>query len=147
VFKLALSREIEIEASAERVWEILTDFDAFPTWNPFIRSLRGTLEPGGRLEAVLQPGDSRPMTFRPTLLVADEARELRWLGRVLAPGLFDGEHRFAIEPIGEGRVRFVQSERFGGLLLPLMRGSLERDAMRGFEEMNAALKVRAEAGN
>ena len=84
------------------------------------------------------------MRFRPKVLVADPPRELRWLGHLLFPGLFDGEHRFAIHPLPGDRVRFEQSERFSGLLVPLLRKGLERDTKRGFVEMNAALKQRAE---
>ena len=85
------------------------------------------------------------MSFRPTVLVADPNRELRWLGHLWVRGLFDGEHSFSIEPLGEGRVRFVQRERVGGLLLPLLSKMLDRDTRRGFEEMNQALKLRSES--
>ena len=84
------------------------------------------------------------MTLRPTVSVADSERELRWNGHLLLPGLLDAEHRFWIEPISNGRVRFHQSERFRGILVPLLREFLDRDTQRGFEEMNAALKARAE---
>jgi hypothetical protein len=79
------------------------------------------------------------------VLAAEPARELRWLGHFLVPGLFDGEHRLAIEPLGEGRVRFVQEERFTGVLVGLFAGSLDRNTKRGFEAMNEALKARVEA--
>src|SRR5437870_334548 len=69
-------------------------------------------------------------------------RELRWLGRLGLPRLFDGEHIFQIEPLGPTRTRFIQRERFRGLLVPLMARSLNRDARRGFEEMNHALQAR-----
>ena len=78
------------------------------------------------------------------VLVADRPRELRWLGRVLMPGIFTGEHRFVIHPVGGDRVRFEQSERFTSILIPFFRAGLERDAKRGFVEMNAALKQRTE---
>jgi hypothetical protein len=84
------------------------------------------------------------MRFSPVVLAAHEERELRWLGRFLLPGVFDGEHRFAIEPLGPGKVRFQQSERFSGILVGLLRASLDRDTLRGFEEMNRALKRRVE---
>ena len=86
------------------------------------------------------------MTFRPSVLVADSERELRWLGRLLVPGVFDGEHRFQIQALTGGKVLFQQSETFSGLLVPLFRSRLDRDTKRGFEEMNLALKARAEAG-
>lgn len=140
-----LQTEIEIDAAPERVWSILTDFAAYPEWNPFIRFIRGAAEQGARLEVRIQPSGTKGMTFRPSVVVADAGREFRWLGRLLLPGIFDGEHRFVIEPIAAGKVRFQQSERFNGILVPIFRGSLDRDTKRGFEEMNRALKARAEA--
>ena len=60
------------------------------------------------------------------------------------PGLFGGEHSFVIQPLRENRVRFVQKEAFRGLLVPLVARSLDNSTLRGFEEMNRALKDRAE---
>jgi hypothetical protein len=83
------------------------------------------------------------MSFKPTVLAAEPGRELRWLGRFLVPGLLDGEHRFAIEPLPEGRSRFIQSERFTGLLVRPLRNTLRKTEL-GFEQMNEALRLRAE---
>jgi hypothetical protein len=69
---------------------------------------------------------------------------LRWIGHLLIPGLFDGEHIFTIEPLGANRVRFVQREIFSGLLVPLFAKGLDTDTQRGFGEMNQALKAQAE---
>ena len=84
------------------------------------------------------------MRMRPTVLAAKRPQELRWLGHLGVPGLFDGEHRFRIEPLGTDRVRFVQEERFSGLLAPLVLRFVERGTRQGFEAMNQALKARAE---
>lgn len=139
-----LHTEIEIQAPAERVWEVLTDVASYPEWNPFIRSITGRPAPGERLETRLEPPGGRGMTFKPKVLNAEPSRELRWLGHLLVPGLFDGEHSFTIEPLEENRVRFVQREAFKGWLVPLFARSLETNTHRGFEEMNRALKERAE---
>jgi hypothetical protein len=139
-----LHSQIEINASAERVWGILTDFASYPQWNPFIRRIIGELKVGERLEVRLEPPDSRGMTLRPTVLSAEPHRQLRWLGHLLVPGLFDGEHTLATEPLDENRVRFVQHEVFKGVLVPLVARSLA-NTLRGFEEMNGALKEQAEA--
>jgi len=85
------------------------------------------------------------MTFRPRVLAVEANRELRWLGSFLVRGLFDGEHAFLIERIGTVRVRFVQRERFTGILVPLFGKGLTATRL-GFEEMNLALKARAEGG-
>jgi len=138
-----LKDEVKINATGERVWQILTDFDAYPQWNPFIRSIQGKAEKGARLTARIQPSGAMGMTFRPRVLRAEPGRELRWLGRLGVPCLFDGEHSFRIEPQETG-VTFIQEESFRGLLVPLLSRSLGRDTLRGFREMNQALKHRAE---
>jgi hypothetical protein len=140
-----LHTEIEIDAPAKRVWELLTDFASYPQWNPFIRQISGRLAPGEHLRARLEPPGGRAMTFKPKVLRAEPNRELRWLGHLLLPGVLDGEHSFTIEPLEENHVRFVQREAFKGLLVPLFARSLESNTQRGFEEMNHALKELAEA--
>jgi hypothetical protein len=139
-----LRKDIPIAAPPERVWEVLTDFESYPSWNPFIRGVTGRPATGTELEVRIHPPGGRPMTFRPTVLTADAPRELRWLGRVVLPGVFDGEHIFQIEPSGDGGSRFVQRERFRGLLVPLFGATL-RKTEAGFAAMNDALKRRAEA--
>jgi hypothetical protein len=140
-----ISSEVEIRASAEKVWSLLTDFASFHQWNPFIRWVKGEAKPGTRLHVRIQPSGASGMTFRPTVLKADPNRELRWLGQLLLPGLFDGEHIFQIEKLEAERVRFSQREIFTGIFVPLMARSLDKDTRRGFQEMNLALKKMAEA--
>jgi hypothetical protein len=136
--------EIEIHASPQKVWQVLTDFDHFQDWNPFIRAVRGKAETGTRLEVQLQPPGGKPMTFRPKVLKVEEGHELRWLGHFLVPGLFDGQHTFKIESMENGRVRFIQREKFRGILVPFLSRSLDGQTKRGFKQMNEALKARAE---
>jgi hypothetical protein len=138
-----LRREIEIDAPPDRVWKVLADFEAYPDWNPFIPHIAGRLEQGARLEVRIAPPGGRAMTFKPTVQAVEPERELRWLGRLLVPGLFDGDHSLRVEPLGDGRSRFTQSERFSGLLVGLFKGAL-RKTDAGFEEMNQALRSRAE---
>jgi hypothetical protein len=138
-----LHTSIEIESTRQQVWEILTDFPSYPEWNPFIRSVVGEAVAGAKLRVRIQPPGGRGLTFRPRVLVAEPERELRWLGHLLVPRVFDGEHSFKIEQIDERRVKFDQAERFTGALVPLFGRTLE-PTRRGFEAMNEALKRRAE---
>lgn len=136
---------IEIAAPAERVWSVLLDFARHREWNPFVRSIEGRAEVGQKLTVSIQPPGGRGMTFRPTLLEVQPNRRLRWLGHFLFRGIFDGEHYFEIETLGANQVRFIHGERFSGLLVSVFRSSLEAGTRAGFEEMNRALKARAEA--
>ena len=93
----------------------------------------------------MKPPKGMGMTIKPTVLKADEGREFRWVGHLLVSGLFDGEHYFTIESLEGNRVRFSQGEIFTGILVPLI-GLLGvfKNTKLGFEEMNQALKARAE---
>lgn len=139
-----LHTQVDIQATPERVWEVLTDFAAYPEWNPFMIQASGTAVQGERLTVRMQPAGGRAMTFRPTVLEAAPQQRLRWIGRVLFPGVFDGEHSFTIEPLGQGSVRLTQQEEYRGVLVPLMAGSLDRRTLPAFEQMNRSLKRRAE---
>jgi hypothetical protein len=139
-----LRSQIEIGAPAERVWQVLTDFPAYPDWNPFIRRVNGLPEVDEQLVVRMRPSGTRGLTFRPTVMKVEPNRQLRWLGHLLVPGLFDGEHIFEIEELDRDRVLFIQREIFKGLLVPLLARSLDRDTQRGFEEMNRALREKAE---
>jgi hypothetical protein len=139
-----IETSIDIEAPATRVWSILTAFSAYPVWNPFIIAAEGEPRPGTRLKITIAPPGRRPMTFRPVVILAVPEQELRWLGRLFMPGLFDGEHDFRLEE-ANAACRFHHSERFSGVLLPLFGDGLLKATRQGFKAMNAALKKRAEA--
>lgn len=139
-----IEHHIDINASPAVVWKHLADTAAYGQWNPFVRRLSGELSEGATLTIRVAPPGGRAMTLKPTVLAAEVGRELRWLGHFLVPGLFDGEHSFLLEELSGGRTRLVQAERFRGLLVGLSGATLEKTRL-GFEQMNRALKQRAEA--
>lgn len=136
--------EIVIQASPERVWEIFSDFEKYPTWNPFVKQIRGKIEVGQQIEVRIQPPLQKPMRFRPTIRRHQQGRELIWLGSVLIKGLFDGEHRFQLHDNRDGTCTFIQSEKFNGLLTVFFGKKFEQNIQRGFQAMNESLKTRAE---
>lgn len=138
-----IETDIDINAPASRVWVFLTDFAQMPSWNPFIKSISGNLAQGARLAVHIAPPGSSGMHFKPTVLSVRPERELRWLGHLLVPGIFDGEHYFLLEPVGENRTRLTQGEKFSGLLVGLLASTLAATGA-GFKAMNTALKQKAE---
>ena len=119
------------------------DFDAYQSWNPFIRNLKGDARVGSRLEVVIAPPGGKPQTFRPLVLEVVPNRVFAWRGSLPIPGLFTGEHRFSIADEGPG-TRFTHAEGFSGLLVPFVSRVLSATES-GFQAMNDALKARAEA--
>ena len=139
-----LRTTIDIDTPASVVWDVLTDLDAYPDWNPFIVSASGTVATGERLVNRVEPPGGRGMTFKPTVTEVEDGRTFEWLGRLGMPGIFDGRHRFELSE-RDGRTTLEHSEEFSGILVRFMRKSLDRHSLDGFEAMNAALKERAEA--
>jgi hypothetical protein len=139
-----LSVTTTIAAPPAVVWEVLTDTAGHSAWNPFLTEFAGELAVGRRLRVRIAPPGGRAMTFRPVVTAAEPERELAWLGRAGLPGLFDGAHSFTLAPRPDGGTELTQSERFRGLLVPLMRTALRRTEA-GFTAMNEALRDRAES--
>jgi len=133
----------DIEATPDRIWKVLMDFDAYPEWNPFVVGIEGTPAEGERLTVHLAPPGKKPARFRPTVMEVSEGRAFEWLGSVWFKGVFDGRHRFEITPTETG-ARFDHSERFSGILRPIVLRLIGEQTTAGFEAMNAALKERAE---
>ena len=99
-----LVSQIDIDATAEQVWKVLTDLAAYPAWNPFIVSAVGAAEVGSTVTLRMQPVDARAVTLKPTVLEATPGHRLRWRGRLGITGIFDAEHVFTITSRGEGGV-------------------------------------------
>jgi len=135
---------IDIGASPEIVWRVLTHFSSYPKWNPFIREVHGKPEQGERLKVRLRLSKRRSYRLSPRVIKAIPAMELHWRGKLLFGGLFDGEHSFIIIPNGVMGVKFIQRERFTGLLVPMLLPFIARKTRQGFERMNLALKKIAE---
>ena len=141
---MKIKTEILINTTTDKVWRILTDFDKYPGWNPFIKYIKGTVETGRQIEVRIEPPGAKGMVFKPTVLAVETEKELRWLGHLLFPGLFDGEHSFKIIDNKNGTSTFIHSEHFKGILVPLFKKQLTINTKKGFELMNEKLKELAE---
>ncbi|WP_416838343.1 SRPBCC family protein [Haloferax sp. DFSO52] len=140
-----LTTSIEIDAPPEQVWAVLIDFDHYDEWNPFMRIV-GRANEGATLVVRLMPPGGGESAFEPDVTRSEKNREFGWLGHLVVPGLFDGEHRFRLEPLDDGeRTRFEHSETFSGILAGITLRFIREKTEAGFEAMNEALKVRVES--
>ena len=136
-----IKTEIVINASPDKVWAILNDFNNYPKWNPFIKSIKGEVKVGNKITVRIEPPNTKGMTFKPKVLAYETNKELRWIGHLLFTGLFDGEHKFVLIDNENGTTTFRQSEKFKGIFVGLL--SIE-NTKKGFEAMNEKIKELAE---
>ena len=141
---LEIKTEIIIQATPSKLWQILTNFEHYPIWNPFIQSIEGNGKVGEKLVVKIKPPGAKGMTFKPKILTVEKDKELSWIGHLLFPGLFDGLHKFEIRDNGDDTSLFLQSEKFKGLLVPFFRNQLNTQTRKGFLQMNNQLKLLAE---
>ncbi|MDE3262149.1 MAG: SRPBCC domain-containing protein [Acidobacteriota bacterium] len=140
---VAASDPVEIEAPAERVWDILVDFDRYGEWNPFTTRVEASLEIGApvmlhvRLGWLKRKQPERIETVEPPHLLA-------WGVTMGARFLLVARREQRLEPLGANRCRYVTTDETHGLLTPLVALLFGRLIRQGFNDLAAALKTRAE---
>jgi len=138
----SMKATVDINAPPDAVWDVVSDLEHYHCWNPFFVRASGTLRAGNELDLTMQPVGKGAQRFSPEVLELEAGRRIVWRGRLLMPGLFDGRHVFTVERRGATASRFTQEESFGGIFVPFVGFEPYR---AGWERMNRALKVRAEA--
>lgn len=111
--------EIEIEATPDTVWDVLTTIDRWPSWNPAVKSMsmQGPLAPGSVFRWKAGPG-----TITSTIRRVEPQRLIAWTGKTLG---IRAIHVYRLEP-RDGRT-FVQTEEsYSGIVARLLRGSLQK---------------------
>jgi hypothetical protein len=139
--------ETDIAAPPSKVWAILTDLAAYARWNPLLSKARGIPAVGETIRFELSLGGPVKMPTSAEVLVADENRELRWIGpaapRVLRK-VVSGEHYFVLDGSRPGHTHLAHGEEFRGLVVPSRGGVLRNVLTPRYEALTAAIKARAE---
>lgn len=133
--KHQISTKIKINAPKEKVWNILTAFDRYPTWDLFIKSITGNIAVGEKFHVHIDT-----MNFKPTVLVYNEFQEFTWLGHFIFSGIFDGKHSFLLTENNDKSTTLEQSEEFSGILVRFMKNKLNNEVLAKFKLMNEKLK-------
>ncbi|WP_068921397.1 SRPBCC family protein [Planobispora rosea] len=110
--QLTSSSALVVDAPAERVWEIMADLAAWPSWSNLEIVELGAVRPGAPFRWKLNG-----VPIRSRFAVVDPGRELTWTGVFLAYRAVD---RHVLEPLDDGRTRVTVEESFAGPLAPLV---------------------------
>ncbi len=138
-FQMSCSIKATIQATPEKVWSLLTGAAAFPKWNSTVTQLDGEIA-DGKVLAIRVPSAPKQV-FKPKVAILEPGRVMTWSDG-FAP-MFRGVRTFTLTPVAGGATEFSMSERFSGLMLPMIKGSLP-DFGPIFETYAADLKRAAE---
>jgi len=131
----AYSTRIDIDAPADQVWDVVTDFASYKDWNPLLSHVEGELA----VESQLQVKPTfMPMTVPATVMVADKPNHFEWEDHVPL-NLLKPVFSIHLLKLSENRTRVVISETFTGRLLPIMRRRLDQQMPPLYEAMSEAL--------
>lgn len=139
-----VTSEIVINTQSSRVWDILVNLEKYVAWNPFIKEAEGDVKGDALLRVYIAPPDQKGRTIRPRIGRLVENSELRLQSRFLLPGIFDTEYIFELVPITHNSIKFVQRAVVSGILVPFYSSRILPGVKKGFDEMNYAIKQRAE---
>ena len=138
----SIQTEIIINASTERVWNLLTDFTNYSSWNSFIISIEGRLEKGTQLKNTMMVNGKKNV-FKPTITEVKPNQYFEWLGK-LPLNTFNGRHYFELESIGPNQTKLIHGEKFSGWLRAIIMKSIGEATRNNFIKMNKELKDLAE---
>jgi hypothetical protein len=139
-----IETNIVIDSTPQKVWNILTNFKEYELWNPFMTKVIGDANLGSKIEVNIKTMNGKKRTYYPIITKCETNSELRWKGKSILPGVFDGERIFVLERSVDDKVSFSHKEIFSGLGVKFVGNKLDENLRDSFVRMNEALKIRAE---
>jgi uncharacterized protein YndB with AHSA1/START domain len=131
------STEILVSAPIETVWDLLSDIDGWPRWNPAISEahLEGQLGPDSTFQWKAGPGG-----ITSTLREVSPPHTLAWTGKTFG---INAVHVYRLLDTG-GATRVHTAESWEGLPARLMKGRMQKTLDENLERGLEALKREAE---
>lgn len=137
--------EIDIKATPEKVWGIITDVDKWHEWSPTINASEGKAETGSTVTITMmskEPGKDGPK-YSPKIIQMDEPRYFHWRAHMMAGFIFTNDKIIELEKTDAG-TKVIHKETFKGLMAVAMKGQMEKGVPSMLNMMNEALKESAE---
>ena len=129
-----------IKAPKETIWKIITDAPNYPTWDPGVIRIEGTIASGNKITAYSKISPNRG--FPVTVSEFKRGERMAWSSG-MPFGLFSGVRTFTLTPRPDGSIDFTLREQFDGALLPIFGRSIP-DLTATFEDFVKGLKAYAE---
>ncbi len=141
--------EIEINAPAQKIWNIIIDFEHYPEWNTFTPRLgvkRIVVGEEFTLDCQMTEKQLLKDEHEAFLVYEPEKYKISWgtsrtRGR---PGIKSFRWQIC-EPLDDRRTHFINYEEFHGVLTPVVNLLYSKKLQRAYDRYCQALKKRAES--
>jgi uncharacterized protein YndB with AHSA1/START domain len=129
--------EIEVAASPEIVWSVLTDIANWPNWNPDVKgaSIKGPLAAGTQFRWRAGPG-----TITSTLQNVEPPHRIEWTGTTFG---IKAIHVHRLEQ-QDGKTIVRSAESWDGLPVRLLPRSMAKSLQKAIDSGLSHLKIEAE---
>ncbi|HMV41407.1 MAG TPA: SRPBCC domain-containing protein [Leptospiraceae bacterium] len=138
---IQFTTSVEINANVEKIWNLFMDTSKYSEWNPFIKRVYGEIAPE---KTILEFAYFYNHLYLPILMKIIEfenKKKITWVGNF--PG-FSDHHVYEFQEINNSKTVFSHAATFSGFFAISSKKHIETDVKRVHEEMNLALKKRAE---
>jgi hypothetical protein len=142
---LRIDHEHPISASAEIVWQVLTDLPSYGEWNPFVVAASSSLVVGEPIDMKVRVLSFMTQSQRETISHYEPGRSYCYGLARNRVGALHSERCHVVQPTGPDGCTYVSRFELAGWLSPLVSLLLGRSLRRGFTAMSAAVKERAES--
>lgn len=137
--------EATIAAPRQVVWDVLTDFPAYDQWNPFTYNVVvETLAVGQLIRFTVRMSDHFRRVQIERFAQIEPPHLLAWGLRSPSPLLNPVRYQLLSET-ADGYTHYQTWEHFTGLAAPVLGVTVLGQVRRGFADVAAALKQRAES--
>lgn len=141
---LEINHDLEVNAPAETVWQVITDFDKYPEWNPFLEACESTLKPGDPIHVTVHLGKQ---VRRETEYIIECTPGKGFAYRMKPPplGMLRSRRSHEIVPIDDQRCTYRSRFRLEGWLAPVVQAFMGKHLLAGFNGMSEGIRMRAES--
>ncbi|MCH2186216.1 SRPBCC domain-containing protein [Myxococcota bacterium] len=141
---IEIDESYEVRASAEVLWQVITDFDRYPEWNPFVISCSAELREGQPIDMRVQLFKRFAQPQRERILEVSPGSTFRY---GLAPGRFgalSSVRSHVVRAQDPNHSHYQSHFQLTGWMAPLTQVWLGGRLEQGFHSMTRALVARAE---
>lgn len=138
-----IEKTLEIKAPAAVVWEVITDVDKYPEWNPFQVEFRTTFKPGDPIDMQVRLL-AKPQPQREFVKEYVEGRRFVYCMKPV-PGTLSSLRSQEVESLGPELTRYRSHFHLAGWLRHVVVALLGRRLQAGFAGAIAGVQTRSEA--